>query len=61
MSILDQIRHKTFSIVAYGRLHPQQVYLFKVLNDVEKYRTPLANALSNIKKVEALLEEEAFK
>ena len=27
MSILDQIRHKTFSIVAYGRLHPQWVYL----------------------------------
>ena len=36
-------------------------HLFKVLNDEEKYRTPLANALSNIKQVEALLEEEAFK
>lgn len=36
-------------------------HLFKTLHEEEKYRTPLANALSNIKKVEALLEEEAFK
>lgn len=27
MSILDQIRHKTFSIVAYERSHPKLVYL----------------------------------
>lgn len=43
MSILDQIRHKKFSIVAYERLHPQQVYLGQ-----EEYEQLLKELQTNI-------------